>query len=79
MKKKNDYRIIGLLYLNSPFRTLYRRFFRTSVPPRRAREKSGSNTKTPRTITFLYMLFIAEAPQAEEPCPAFRTNLAVGS
>lgn len=28
--RPNDYRIIGLLYLNSPFRTLYRRFFRTA-------------------------------------------------
>jgi len=28
--RPNDYKIIGLLYLNSPFRTLYRRFFRTS-------------------------------------------------
>ncbi|KAL2900192.1 NADH dehydrogenase [ubiquinone] iron-sulfur protein 2, partial [Bienertia sinuspersici] len=28
--RPNDYRIIGLHYLNSPFRTLYRRFFRTA-------------------------------------------------
>jgi hypothetical protein len=41
----NDYRIIGLFYLNSQFRTLYKRFFRTSsvyLYLNRARDKSHS-------------------------------------